>query len=136
MLPPIFSDDALQPPLGAAIVRDFRDRLLERALQAGVAQEQAWKLVAAADEWVSNMEEHGNAGQLRITAELPHGREPLRLRLMDNGRGFDIVASAALAEGPDPKRNRGLGLWMIRQAARGLRRGRTASGENETILEF
>gem|GEM_PF-5020998 len=135
-LSPIFYVDDLHPPLGAEGLESLRDRMLECVLQAGVVREDAWRLVAVADEWVSNMEEHGNADRLRISVEPSQGAEPLRLRLWDNGHGFNAVAGAAFAEGPDPKRYRGLGLWMIRQATRSLRQGRTSSGENETILEF
>jgi signal transduction histidine kinase len=110
--------------------------MLQDVLQAGVVQEDAWRLVAVADEWVSNMEEHGDADRLGIAVELPRGGEPLRLRLMDNGSGFNLVSAVGAAEGPDGHRYRGLGLWMIRQATRSLRQARTSSGENETILEF
>ncbi|HXC64215.1 MAG TPA: hypothetical protein VNZ67_07640, partial [bacterium] len=68
--------------------------------------------------------------------ELPHRHEPLRLRIVDNGSGFNIVPASDVAQGPDGRHDRGLGLWLIRQATRGLRQTRNMSGENETILDF
>ena len=133
---PFFFVESLHPPLGAEGVRDLRDSLLEKALQAGVTEEQAWKLAAAADELVCNLEEHGNAGSLGLSAELTEGHEPLRLRIRDNGQGFNLVRAAAMAEGPTGRQERGLGLWMVRQATRSLSQERTAAGENETVLEF
>lgn len=132
---PFFYRDAVHPPLGPDGLQDLRDELLDSALSAGLLEEQAWKLVAVADELISNLEQHGNAKRVRIAAEMHHPG-PLTLRILDNGKSFNLVSATALAEEPDGQQNRGLGLWMVRQATRSLRQQRTPAGENEIILEF
>lgn len=117
-------------------MRNLRGSLLAYALDSGLEKEEAWRLAAVADELVSNLEEHGNADWLQVSAELPHDHEPLRLRLLDNSHGFNLVLAAAVAEEPDGLRERGLGLFMVRQATRSLWQGHTSKGENETVLEF
>jgi anti-sigma regulatory factor (Ser/Thr protein kinase) len=131
-----FFSESLSPPLGAQGLRGLVDGLLKSALEAGLAKESAWRLAAAADELLSNLEEHGNANRLELSADLPQGHQPLRLRLLDNSRSFNLMRAVASAEEPDGWQERGLGLWMVRQAARSLSRERTPRGENETIVEF
>jgi anti-sigma regulatory factor (Ser/Thr protein kinase) len=132
----LFFDEVLRTPAGPDAVRNIRVHLLERALGAGVDESEAWKMAAVADELVSNMEEHGNAKWVRVQAELPQGKDPLRLRLKDNSSGFNLVLATAEANPPTGDNDRGLGMWLIRQATRSLRQQRTAKGETETILEF
>jgi signal transduction histidine kinase len=124
----------LDEPLDAALARNATE-VAERhgghaklRLQAGVVVPPATResLVMILREAVANAMRHGRSGSVDVSLSRQSG---LRLRIADDGRGFDAAARAAR---PDA----GFGLQSMEERARALGGGlvvRSAPGAGTTI---
>jgi len=124
----------LDEPLDAALARNATE-VAERhgghaklCLQAGVVVPRATResLVMILREAVANAMRHGRAGSVDVSLSRQSG---LRLRVADDGRGFDAAARAAR---PDA----GFGLQSMEERAQALGGGlvvRSAPGAGTTI---
>jgi anti-sigma regulatory factor (Ser/Thr protein kinase) len=126
---------AFRAPVTPARLRSVRDGLLQEALARGVPEPKAWDLFAAADELLCNIEEHSNARWMEISAEQGDDGEAV-LRIVDDGRDFDVSKASIKAPGPSGWRERHLGLWMVARLARAMESRRSPEGGNEILIRF
>ena len=112
---------ALRAELTADLRAPEKGRVLLAPFLAGVPEERAWEAETALSELLANAVIHGGAGQggsVRLRVRSDGAR--LRVEVEDGGPGF----SAARPELPDPSRQSGRGLAIVRRLAErwGLRR--------------
>jgi anti-sigma regulatory factor (Ser/Thr protein kinase) len=125
---------AFRAPVDPERLRSVRESIVQHALDAGLPQTKAWDLASAADELLCNIDEHSGAGWMEISLE--HGPNGTKMRLNDDGRDFDLAVAAEGADAPTGRRDRGLGLFVVKQLASSIQRRRLADGANETLLMF
>lgn len=125
---------AFRSPVDPDRLRAVREGIVAQALARGMPSSRAWDLAAVADELLCNIEEHAGAGWIEISLEEDGGGTLLRLN--DDGRDFDVAAAVVQAPGPEGRRERGLGLHLVRSVARVVRHRRTDQGANETLVHL
>lgn len=125
---------AFRSPVDPDRLRAVRESIVTHALEKGLAKERAWDLAAAADELLCNIDEHSGAAWIEISLE--NDGERTLLRVNDDGRDFDLPAAAEKAAAPTGKRERGLGLFVVKSLARTIEHRRLKDGANETLLQF
>lgn len=125
---------AFRAPVDPERLRSVRESIVDQALQKGLAKERAWGLAAAADELLCNIDEHSGAAWIEISLESQG--EATVLRVNDDGRHFDLGQAAGAALQPSGKRERGLGLYLVKSLARSIQHRRLDDGANETLLQF
>jgi anti-sigma regulatory factor (Ser/Thr protein kinase) len=125
---------AFRTPVDPERLRSVRESIIQHALQAGLEKERAWDLASVADELLCNVDEHSGAAWMELSLE--RGPEGIRMRLNDDGREFDLKGAMQAAGEPSGRRDRGLGLFVVRQLVKSVERRRMADGANETLLHF
>lgn len=125
---------AFRSPVDPERLRSVRESIVTHALEKGLSRERAWDLAAAADELLCNIDEHSGAGWIEISLEADGDRTLLRVN--DDGRDFDLPGAAQKAGPPTGKRERGLGLFVVKSLARSIEHRRLQDGANETLLHF
>lgn len=125
---------AFRSPVDPERLRSVRESIVQHALGIGLPQERAWDVASAADELLCNIDEHSGAAWMEISLE--QGPSGPQLRLNDDGRDFDLSGAARDAAEPAGHRERGLGLYVVRQLARSIEHRRLPDGANETVLHF
>lgn len=125
---------AFRSPVDPERLRSVRESIVTHALEKGLAKERAWDLAAAADELLCNIDEHSGAAWIEISLE--NDGDTTTLRVNDDGRDFDVDAAAERSQSPTGKRERGLGLYLVKSLARRIEHRRLADGANETVLQF
>lgn len=125
---------AFRSPVDPERLRSVRESIVTHALEKGLAKERAWDLAAAADELLCNIDEHSGAAWIEISLE-KDGDKTL-MRVNDDGRSFDVDQAVAKAAAPTGKRERGLGLFLVKSLAHSIEHRRLTDGANETLLQF
>jgi anti-sigma regulatory factor (Ser/Thr protein kinase) len=115
-------------------LRTVRESIVLHALERGLPKERAWDMAAAADELLTNIDEHSGAAWIEISLE-QEGERTL-LRVNDDGREFDVEAAVNARTAPNNHRMRGLGLFVVRTVAQSVQHRRLDDGANETLLSF
>ena len=100
---------ALYPIVCDDDVVQFRHRVREAAVTAGLRLIDQTKLVTAASELARNALEHGGGGLGEVCAPLTAGRTGVRLIVEDDGPGIPDV-TLALTDGTSGAGGLGLGL--------------------------
>jgi serine/threonine-protein kinase RsbT len=90
-------------------VVNFRHRVRDAAIAAGLRLIDQTKLVTAASELARNALEHGGGGLAEITAPIDDARRGVRLIVEDDGPGIDDI-DLAMADGYSGGRGMGMGL--------------------------
>lgn len=125
---------AFRSPVDPDRLRTVREGIVVHAIEHGLPKELAWDIAAAADELLCNIDEHGGAAWIEISLE-QDGNETI-MRLNDDGRDFDLNAAVEAISLPNTKRERGLGLFVVKSVARSIQHRRLEDGANETRLSF
>jgi anti-sigma regulatory factor (Ser/Thr protein kinase) len=127
----------LRRPFEPKAFRAAREGLLEACGRQGVYEDQAWDLAAAADELLCNVLEHSDAAWLDLGACQEATQGTLRLRLIDNGRRFDVAAEAAKIPKKLPADQEWhLGLAMLSGIGKAMSYRELPEGGNELTLSL
>ena len=131
--------ESLHLALDRGMSADLVDRLHAgvRALAAsqGVSQELRPQLELVVEELCTNVMEHSGAAWLELSLACEQGR--VWVRINDNGRPFDVLEGMQGSRFDLSKvEDRHLGLYMVEQLTRTIRRSRDAQGINRVEFEI
>jgi anti-sigma regulatory factor (Ser/Thr protein kinase) len=125
---------AFRSPVDPDRLRTVRESIVTHVIERGLPKERAWDMAAAADELLTNIDEHAGAAWIEISLE--DAGELTLLRINDDGRPFDVGAAIASISAPNNHRERGMGLYVVKSMAQSVQHRRLEDGANETLLSF
>lgn len=125
---------AFRSPVDPDRLRTVRESIVTHVIERGLPKERAWDMAAAADELLTNIDEHAGAAWIEISLE--QAGERTILRINDDGRAFDVEKAVGAIVEPNNHRERGLGLFVVKSMAQSVQHRRLDDGANETLLSF
>jgi anti-sigma regulatory factor (Ser/Thr protein kinase) len=125
---------AFRSPVDPDRLRTVRESIVTHVIERGLPKERAWDMAAAADELLTNIDEHAGAAWIEISLE--QAGEQTLLRINDDGRAFNVQAAVEGIVAPNNHRERGLGLFVVKSMAQSVQHRRLDDGANETLLSF